>query len=175
MASNVMMLVVFTILAISSFLNEAHWDPIVPCYFIFGDSLADNGNNNMLNTAAKADFPPYRVDLPGVGSSGRFTNGRTMIDFIGVNYTSASSGIRDDTGSNLGDHISLNKQLKNHRNVINSINSSLGDLNETARLLNSCLYSVGVGNNDYINDYFPSGNRSGEDTPEQFASLLIDE
>lgn len=87
MASNVMMLVVFTILAISSFLNEAHGDPIVPCYFIFGDSLADNGNNNMLNTAAKADFPPYRIDLPGVGSSGRFTDGRAMIDFIGLSFS----------------------------------------------------------------------------------------
>lgn len=56
--------------------------PQVPCYFIFGDSLADNGNNNNLKTQAKANYPPYGIDFPE-GVTGRFTNGRTTVDIIG--------------------------------------------------------------------------------------------
>lgn len=53
-----------------------------PCFFIFGDSLVDNGNNNNLNTSAKVDYPPYGVDFP-YGATGRFTNGLTSADFLG--------------------------------------------------------------------------------------------
>ncbi|GKE83689.1 GDSL esterase/lipase-like protein [Tanacetum coccineum] len=97
--------------------------PQVPCYFIFGDSLVDNGNNNGLVTMAKANYPPYGIDFPQ-GVSGRFTNGLTMADIIGqllgfsmfipsyatasdqeinagVNYGSGGAGIRDETGRNL--------------------------------------------------------------------------
>lgn len=57
----------------------------VPCYFAFGDSLADPGNNNNLQTAAKANYQPYGVDFPGgANPSGRFTNGRTYVDFLGL-------------------------------------------------------------------------------------------
>ncbi|PWA69712.1 SGNH hydrolase-type esterase domain-containing protein [Artemisia annua] len=55
--------------------------PQVPCYFIFGDSLVDNGNNNRLVTMAKANYPPYGIDFPQ-GVTGRFTNGRTIADFL---------------------------------------------------------------------------------------------
>ena len=58
--------------------------PQVPCYFSFGDSIADNGNNNNLPTIAKANYPPYGIDFPD-GSTGRYTNGRNIPDFIG-NY-----------------------------------------------------------------------------------------
>ncbi|GJT17104.1 RNA-directed DNA polymerase, eukaryota, reverse transcriptase zinc-binding domain protein [Tanacetum coccineum] len=55
--------------------------PQVPCYFIFGDSLVDSGNNNELVTKAKANYLPYGIDFPQ-GATGRFTNGRTMADII---------------------------------------------------------------------------------------------
>ena len=54
----------------------------VPCIFIFGDSLADNGNNNALVTKAKANYQPYGVDFPA-GATGRFSNGRNAVDIIG--------------------------------------------------------------------------------------------
>ncbi|GAB2212756.1 hypothetical protein Droror1_Dr00020740 [Drosera rotundifolia] len=95
--------------------------PQVPCYFIFGDSLSDNGNNNVLATLARADFPPYGVDFLGGEATGRFTDGRTAVDIIGqhlglnhfipphidsssvdiskgLNYASAGAGILDETG-----------------------------------------------------------------------------
>ncbi|KAL7246664.1 hypothetical protein ACSBR2_001714 [Camellia fascicularis] len=90
--------------------------------FVFGSSLVDNGNNNYLQESmAKADYLPYGVDFP-LGPSGRFTNGKNVIDLLGdqlnlpsyippftnpttkgsriihgVNYASGASGILDDT------------------------------------------------------------------------------
>ncbi|KAL5096971.1 hypothetical protein RYX36_001298, partial [Vicia faba] len=56
--------------------------PQVPCIFIFGDSMSDNGNNNNLVTQAKANYEPYSIDFPPTGQLGRFTNGLTTIDSI---------------------------------------------------------------------------------------------
>ena len=92
--------------------------------FVFGSSLVDNGNNNFLGTKAKADYLPYVIDFPN-GSSGRFTNGKNVVDLLGeqlklpsligtsiygpsnkgsrivegVNHGSGSAGILNDTGS----------------------------------------------------------------------------
>lgn len=92
--------------------------------FVFGSSLVDNGNNNFLpNSIAKVNYFPYGVDFP-LGPSGRFTNGKNVIDLLGqklnlpyyippfsdpstngskivngVNFASGGSGILDDTGA----------------------------------------------------------------------------
>ncbi|KAG6739134.1 hypothetical protein POTOM_056720 [Populus tomentosa] len=168
----------------------------VPCYFIFGDSLVDSGNNNGLSTSAKVNYPPYGIDFPA-GPTGRFTNGKTVADIItellglkdyiqpfatataseiinGVNYASGSSGIRDEAGRNLGAHVGFNQQLKNHQITISSLTKTLKD--STPAHLNQCLYTVGMGSNDYINDYFlPGSATSTRYTPDQFAGVLIDQ
>lgn len=54
----------------------------VPGLFVFGDSLVEVGNNNFLNTIARANYFPYGIDF-GRGSTGRFSNGKSLIDFIG--------------------------------------------------------------------------------------------
>ncbi|KAF4370724.1 hypothetical protein F8388_025103 [Cannabis sativa] len=52
-----------------------------PANFIFGDSLVDTGNNNYIVSLSKANYAPNGIDF---GSpTGRFTNGRTVIDIIG--------------------------------------------------------------------------------------------
>lgn len=51
-------------------------------FFVFGDSLVDNGNNNYLATTARADSPPYGIDTPNGRPTGRFSNGRNIPDFI---------------------------------------------------------------------------------------------
>lgn len=56
--------------------------PLAPALYVFGDSLLDSGNNNYLPTLAKANYLPYGADF-SQGSTGRFTNGRTVADFIG--------------------------------------------------------------------------------------------
>lgn len=62
--------------------NGVRAAPQVPCYFIFGDSLVDNGNNNALQSLARADYLPYGIDFNG-GPTGRFSNGKTTVDVIG--------------------------------------------------------------------------------------------
>lgn len=54
----------------------------VPAMFVFGDSLVDNGNNNNLKTLAKANYYPYGIDFYQ-GTTGRFCNGRLLIDMLG--------------------------------------------------------------------------------------------
>lgn len=55
----------------------------VPCYFIFGDSLFDNGNNNALPAKAKANYPPYGINFPE-GPTGRFSSGLNIVDARGI-------------------------------------------------------------------------------------------
>lgn len=67
--------------ALCSWFGLARTAPQVPCYFIFGDSLVDNGNNNNIASLARANYPPYGIDFPD-GPTGRFSNGLTTIDVI---------------------------------------------------------------------------------------------
>lgn len=55
--------------------------------FIFGDSLAEVGNNNYMQySLAKSNYPWYGVDYSGGQATGRFTNGRTIGDIICIIY-----------------------------------------------------------------------------------------
>lgn len=68
-------------LAIISFSMVGAGTPQVSAIFAFGDSLTDPGNNNYLNSFAKANYLPYGIDL--YGPSGRFCNGKTVVDYLG--------------------------------------------------------------------------------------------
>ncbi|URD73116.1 GDSL-like Lipase/Acylhydrolase [Musa troglodytarum] len=57
----------------------------VSAVYVFGDSLADVGNNNHLALSLlKADFPHNGVDFAGHKATGRFSNGKNFADFLGV-------------------------------------------------------------------------------------------
>uniref|UniRef100_M1BU95 Zinc finger protein n=1 Tax=Solanum tuberosum TaxID=4113 RepID=M1BU95_SOLTU len=71
----------------------------------------------------------------------------------GVNYASGSAGIRNETGSHLGNRIFLDLQLQNHHNTILRMVDLVGNRVATNAHLNTCLYIVGIGSNDYINNY----------------------
>ncbi|XP_059669430.1 GDSL esterase/lipase At1g29670-like [Cornus florida] len=169
----------------------------VPCYFIFGDSLVDNGNNNYLVSLAKANYRPYGIDFPQ-GPTGRFSNGKTTVDVIaqllgfknyippyattrgrallkGVNYASAAAGIRDETGYQLGARISMNGQVRNYRSTVAQVRQILGSNNSAAKHLSKCIHSVGIGSNDYLNNYFMPRfyTTSRRYTPKQYAIVLI--
>lgn len=53
----------------------------LPANFVFGDSLVDAGNNNYIFSLSKANFLPHGIDFGK--PTGRFTNGRTIVDIIG--------------------------------------------------------------------------------------------
>ncbi|KAL3534584.1 hypothetical protein ACH5RR_003045 [Cinchona calisaya] len=164
--------------------------------FVFGSSLVDNGNNNFLpNSLAKANYSPYGVDFP-LGSSGRFTNGKNVIDLLGellilptfippfadpttkgskilygVNYASGASGILDDTGAIAGQVFSLNRQLENFENAtLPDFEKQLGDRN--GKSTGNYLFVVGTGGNDYTFNYFFRKNSSNVSL-EAFTTKLI--
>ncbi|KAG7942790.1 hypothetical protein I3843_15G005300 [Carya illinoinensis] len=155
-------------------------------FFIFGSSLVDNGNNNYLqNSVAKADYLPYGIDFP-LGPTGRFTNGKNVVDLLGdhlklpsfipvftdpstkgsrivhgVNYASAASGILDDTGSLAGQVINLKQQIRNFEKVtLPELEAQVGRRSGGGGLLPNYLFIVGTGGNDYSFNYFLSKSNS---------------
>ncbi|KAH6765267.1 hypothetical protein C2S51_016516 [Perilla frutescens var. frutescens] len=170
----------------------------VPCIFFMGDSQIDNGNNNYISTRSKANYSPYGVDYPG-GPTGRFTNGKNMADFIakflgfnksippfatasgreiltGVNYGSGAAGILVLTGSTLGDRLSMDMQLFNHKLTILRTTLLMGNATLASEHLKKCLYVVNIGSNDYLNNYLMPQNYLTTPlfSPQKFARLLID-
>ncbi|KAF3451158.1 hypothetical protein FNV43_RR07250 [Rhamnella rubrinervis] len=175
--------------------------PQAPCYFIFGDSLVDNGNNNQLQSLARADYLPYGIDFGG--PTGRFSNGKTTVDVIvycisrsfraSICITSSAVGFdnyippyvnarpRHTQGSELcissrrnqrRNWASIGKELPNHSF---SSGQLIRDENTAANYLGKCIYSIGLGSNDYLNNYFmPAFYSTGNQfTPDQYADDLI--
>ncbi|XP_015886207.2 GDSL esterase/lipase At1g33811-like [Ziziphus jujuba] len=170
----------------------------VPCFFIFGDSLVDNGNNNRIVTLARANYRPYGIDFPQ-GTTGRFTNGRTFVDVLaqllefptyippyvrtrgpallrGVNYASGAAGIRDETGSNLGDHTSMNQQVSHFAETVQDMTRFFRrDANAVSSYLGKCIFYSGLGSNDYLNNYFMPNfyTTSSDFTVKAYAAVLL--
>ncbi|KAL2335799.1 hypothetical protein Fmac_010245 [Flemingia macrophylla] len=167
---------------------------MVPAMFIFGDSLIDNGNNNNLPSFAKANYFPYGIDFNG-GPTGRFSNGYTIVDEIaellglplipayseasgnqmlhGVNYASAAAGILDVTGRNFVGRIPFDQQLRNFENTLNQISGNIGAVNMAAALA-QCIFFVGMGSNDYLNNYLmPNYPTRNQYNGQQYADLLV--
>ncbi|XP_016463512.1 GDSL esterase/lipase At4g16230-like [Nicotiana tabacum] len=162
---------------------------------VFGSSLVDNGNNNFLvKSNAKANYLPYGVDFVR-GPSGRFTNGKNVIDLIGenlelpqiptfkdpetkgscivhgVNFASGGSGILDETGAVSGEVMSLNEQIRNLENVtLPELEVQLGCNGKEA--LGNYLFVVGSGGNDFSLNYFLNFPNNNATLP-AFISKLI--
>ncbi|KAK7263824.1 hypothetical protein RJT34_31421 [Clitoria ternatea] len=169
----------------------------VTALFIFGDSLVEVGNNNFLRTVARANYFPYGIDFSG-GATGRFSNGKSLVDFIGdmlgvpspppfadpstvgsrllngVNYASASSGILDESGRNYGYRYSLNQQVVNFQSTLNQYRATM-NASALSRYLGKAITIIVTGNNDYLNNYLLPGlyNTSYSYTAEQFGNLLV--
>lgn len=185
------------LLLLLALLGQVQSAPQVPCYFIFGDSLVDNGNNNDIASLARANYLPYGIDFPG-GPTGRFSNGLTTVDVIsqllgfddlippyantrgqallgGVNFASAAAGIREETGQQLGGRITFGGQVQNYVQAVQQIVQILGDEDSASNYLSKCVFSVGMGSNDYLNNYFMPAvySTSRQYTPAQYADALI--
>ncbi|XP_075482374.1 GDSL esterase/lipase At1g29670-like [Primulina tabacum] len=189
------MFLLFIFFIKSSFLIEGK--PQVPCLFIFGDSLFDNGNNNDIATVAKVDFSPYGIDYPG-SPTGRFCNGRIIPDFIaeylgfeeytppfasatdsdyltGVNYASGGGGILNYTNYFVGHQYDLEMQIEHHAYTVSQVERILGSATQAEELLNKCIYASNIGNNDILN-YVLNPILSPARrlyTPDQLAEVLV--
>ncbi|XP_068648878.1 GDSL esterase/lipase At1g71691-like [Aristolochia californica] len=162
--------------------------------FVFGDSLIDNGNNNDIPSFAKANYYPYGIDFSG-GPTGRFSNGYTTVDEIadllglplipafseasgeqalhGVNYASAAAGILDATGRNFVGRTPFNQQIQNFEMTLDQITDRLGAA-DVSDSITKCIFFVGMGSNDYLNNYLmPNYQTRNQYNTQQFANLLI--
>ena len=82
-ASSSWSMAVVALVAAASFLAATTTAAPVPAIYVLGDSLADVGNNNHLPTILRADFPHNGIDFPGGKATGRFSNGKNSVDFLG--------------------------------------------------------------------------------------------
>ncbi|KAI4343523.1 hypothetical protein L6164_010862 [Bauhinia variegata] len=181
------------------FSNVASGSPLFSAMFVFGDSLVDDGNNNYLNSLAKANYPPYGIDF-SMGVTGRFNNGKTVIDFLGemldvpylpafadtrpgdsmvlrgVNYASAAAGILDETGRNWGDRYTIGKQVQNFETTLSQLKNLLSDNKNLSQHLAHSLTFVSFGSNDYLNNYLlPEFYATSYIyDPKDYAHLLVD-
>ncbi|KAM1770493.1 hypothetical protein EV1_044922 [Malus domestica] len=178
---------------------QMHSLPIAPALYVFGDSLFDSGNNNFLPTICKADYLPYGVNFVK-GVTGRFTNGRTVADFIaeflglpypppylsirrsataltGLNYASGSCGILPETGSQYGKCLNLKDQMALFQRTVKSdLPGQIKNQTDLLQYLSKSIFLFSVGSNDFINNYLEHEvfDASKRYSPQQFAQRLMD-
>ncbi|XP_057801898.1 GDSL esterase/lipase At5g33370-like isoform X1 [Salvia miltiorrhiza] len=169
-------------------------------FFVFGDSLVDNGNNNYLLTSARADSPPYGIDYPTHRPTGRFSNGLNIPDLIsehlgmeptqpylspflrgqkllvGANFASAGVGILNDTGIQFLNIIRIGKQLEYFQQYQTRVANIIGPAQTTA-LVNQALVLITLGGNDFVNNYYlvPFSARSRQFSLPDYVRYLISE
>ncbi|OAY44351.1 GDSL esterase/lipase LTL1 [Manihot esculenta] len=184
------------VLAMASFAPQAE----ARAFFVFGDSLVDNGNNNYLATTARADAPPYGIDYPTHRATGRFSNGLNIPDLIseaigseptlpylspaltgerllvGANFASAGIGILNDTGIQFLNIIRIYKQLEYFQQYQQRVSALIG-AEQTERLVNEGLVLMTLGGNDFVNNYYlvPYSARSRQFTLPDYVVYLISE
>ncbi|XWS47079.1 hypothetical protein CRYUN_Cryun14cG0122500 [Craigia yunnanensis] len=169
-------------------------------FFVFGDSLVDNGNNNYLATTARSDSPPYGIDYPTHRPTGRFSNGLNLPDIIserigseptlpylspelrgqkllvGANFASAGIGILNDTGIQFVNIIRNFRQFEYFQYYQRRITEIVGQ-EQAHRLVNQALVLITLGGNDFVNNYFlvPFSARSRQFALPDYCRYLISE
>ncbi|XP_052627565.1 GDSL esterase/lipase At5g42170 [Lactuca sativa] len=141
-----------------------------------GDSFMDTGNNNHRQSLIKADFPPYGKDFLGRKSTGRFTNNRTLSDYIagnlgvkeylpayldtsiqdndlisGVSFASGGSGY-DNLTSKIVNVIPLSVQLEMFKEYIGKFKKIVGE-EEANQMIKKGVYLVSSSSNDWAISY----------------------
>ncbi|KAA8546292.1 hypothetical protein F0562_002969 [Nyssa sinensis] len=159
--------------------------------FVFGDSLFDPGNNNYINTTARANFWPYGETFFKY-PTGRFSDGRLIPDFIaeyaklplippykqpgnhhfinGVNFASAGAGVLVET--NQGFVIDLKTQLSYFKHVERLLREKLGD-KEANKLLSRAVYLFSIGANDYGNPFLTNSTLFQSYSQQEYVEMVI--
>ncbi|GAB4840362.1 GDSL esterase/lipase 6 [Ancistrocladus abbreviatus] len=168
---------------------------LVPGIFIFGDSIFDAGNNHFIkNCTVQADFLPYGFNFFH-HPTGRFTNGRTVADFIaefmgiemqkpyfqvqmellngsrkdypsnGVNFASAASGVLQATNRDM-EVIPLQTQLQQFQLLFRQ-----NQLDEEQ--IEQSLFFLESGSNDIFNYFSPLGPNKPD--PDSYIQAMLTE
>ncbi|KAE8707796.1 GDSL esterase/lipase [Hibiscus syriacus] len=198
MASSVV--VSWMVLGLFMAISTTHVEAAGRAFFVFGDSLVDNGNNDYLDTTARADSPPYGIDTPSHRPTGRFSNGKNIPDFIsdaleseptlpylspelngdkllvGANFASAGIGILNDTGIQFINIIRMFRQFEYFEEYQSRLADLIGE-DEAQRMVNGALVLITVGGNDFVNNYYlvPFSARSRQFNLPDYVRYLISE
>ncbi|XP_010683957.2 GDSL esterase/lipase At5g03820 [Beta vulgaris subsp. vulgaris] len=176
--------------------QQSKAEPLVPILCIFGDSVADTGNNNGLYTIIKANFPPYGRDFVTHTPTGRFCNGKIATDFtaenlgfsayppsyltqaaqgknllIGANFASAGSGYSERT-ANLYRAISLTQQLGYYKEYQSKVTKMVGS-ERANKMFSGGIHILSAGASDYIQNYYINPYVYRQYSPDQYADLLM--
>ncbi|KAL6839714.1 hypothetical protein ACP4OV_030402 [Aristida adscensionis] len=168
----------------------------VSAIIVFGDSTVDTGNNNDVPSIIKSNFPPYGRDYYGGIPTGRFSNGRVIIDFIseafglppsvpsylgnndtieqlatGVCFASGGTGL-DDLTAELLLAIPIGQQLEYFKEYKEKLKLSKGE-SVANEIIAQALYIFSIGNNDVGVNYFLLPVRRAQFTPTEYVTYLI--
>ncbi|KAL5704709.1 hypothetical protein ACHQM5_023099 [Ranunculus cassubicifolius] len=166
----------------------------VSAIFAFGDSTLDPGNNNKIPTILKGNHLPYGRDLPHHPASGRFTNGKLMLDFVvsdlglkdllpayfdandrelltGVSFASAGSGF-DDMTATISNVVHMNQQLEYFRQALGRIRKTVGFL-RAQEIVNNAMFVIGAGTNDMLWNFYDLPTRRGQFTVSTYQDFLL--
>ncbi|KAL7597654.1 hypothetical protein Lser_V15G26759 [Lactuca serriola] len=184
------------LLKVSTALSSQNITHLFPAVLIFGDSTADSGNNNYINTPFKADHPPYGEDFPGKIPTGRFSNGKLVSDFwasllgikqtvppflqpnisdfdirTGVNFASAGSGY-DDMTAQISQVIPVTKQLYYFKEYIKRLKKVVG-IKEANRIIEGALVSISAGTNDFTISYYDLPSRRDDFSMDDYQDYIL--
>ncbi|KAJ1386260.1 SGNH hydrolase superfamily [Sesbania bispinosa] len=165
--------------------NDITWRPKFSSILVFGDSTVDTGNNNYINTLGKGNHLPYGRDFPGHVATGRFSNGKLVIDFLasalnlkdtvppfldpnlpdeelltGVSFASGGSGF-DDLTTVVSGAISVSKQIEYFKVYVAKLKRIAGE-NKAKQILEDALVIICAGTNDFIFNFYDIPTRTLE-------------
>ncbi|XP_006837236.2 GDSL esterase/lipase 6 [Amborella trichopoda] len=167
----------------------------IPAIFTFGNSLFDAGNNHFnKNCSIQADFPPYGRNFFH-HPTGRFTNGRTIADFIselvglpiqepylevelkiemgsikdypktGINFASAGSGLLQETSRDWG-VTPIQTQFKQLENLVKQ-----KKLDQS--IIKNAFFLFESGSNDVFQYFIPAADE--REPPQSFVARMLKE
>ncbi|XP_024542899.1 GDSL esterase/lipase 5 [Selaginella moellendorffii] len=162
-ALRVLTIVFLACISISQAVTPPSTNPQVQGLFVFGDSALDGGENTYIpGSKIVSAVPPYGKTYFSK-PTGRWTDGRTIADFLaqalglpllppflepganflsGVNFASAGAGLLDETNAH--------HQLRQFRNVTNEYRKEKG-VEFTNHLLKNSVALFSMGANDIAN------------------------
>ncbi|KAL8201992.1 hypothetical protein R6Q57_011139 [Mikania cordata] len=148
----------------------------VSAVLVFGDSFVDQGNNNYVTTLGKGNYLPYGSDFMGGKPTGRFSNGKTLPDFLaealgvkeylpayldplikdkdlqtGVSFASGGSGF-DPLTTTITTAIPMSVQLDMFKEYIQRLKRNIEEEAANNIITNSVVVVV-AGNNDLFLSY----------------------